>query len=331
MANQFRRFRDRIKNVDNTGFSSISGAEGNRLINKDGSANLIKTGMPFWMRISLFHSLIRMKWPKFLLIVFLFYTSINCLFALMYVMLGVENLKGVSLQADSLLNGFEQAFFFSSQTLTTVGYGHISPLGFATNVVAALESFVGILSFAMMTGLLYGRFSLPRAYIKFSENILVAPHKGYRALMIRMASFKNNHITDVEARMTMAIHFQEDGKEVTRFYTPNLEISKITSLVLSWTLVHLIDEESPLYDMGYEELNAADIEIIFNIKGFDENFSNIVQQRTSYTAKELVYGAKFTPTFHRSEDGSTTVLELDKLNDYQPATVPEPEHSLIKS
>lgn len=328
MANQFRRNKGRAKNIENTGFSNISSAEGNRLMNKDGSVNLRKTGIHWWERVSLFHVLINMKWPKFMVIVLLFYAIINCLFAIIYVIIGVEHLRGVSIEADSLLNGFEQAFFFSSQTLTTVGYGHISPIGFTTNIVAAVESFVGILSFAMMTGLLYGRFSLPKAYLKFSANILVSPHKGSRALMIRLASFKNNHLTDVEAKMTMAIHFKDNGKKVTRFYTPKLEISRIASLALSWTLVHLIDEESPLYEMGYDELKQADIEIIYHIKGFDENFSNIVQQRTSYTVKEMVYGAKFTPTFHRSEDGTTTELQLDKINAHEEAPVPEPEGAI---
>lgn len=331
MANQFRKRRNRAKNVDNTGFSKLSNTEGSRLINKDGSINVRKTGMPFWERISLFHTLIRMKWPKFLLVVFLFYAIINSVFAIIYVVIGVEHLKGISIEADDLLNGFEQAFFFSSQTLTTVGYGHITPFGLTANIVAAFESFVGILSFAMMTGLLYGRFSLPRAYLKFSENLLVSPHKGHRALMIRMASYKNNHITDVEAKMTMAIHFKDNEEDVTRFYTPKLEISKITSMALSWTIVHLIDEDSPLYEMGYEELKRCDIEIMYHIKGFDENFSNIVQQRTSYTVNEIVYGAKFIRAFHSSEDGSTTVLELDKLNEHEPVKVPEPLPNTINA
>ena len=194
-----------------------------------------------------------------------------------------------------------------------------------------MESFVGILSFAMVTGLLYGRFTLPKAYLRFSENILVAPHKGQRALMIRIASYKNNHITDVEARMTMALRIVEDGKKVTKFFTPKLEIEKITSLALSWTLVHLIDENSPYYDMGREELLQSDFEIMYHIKGFDDHFSNIVQQRSSYTREEVVYGAKFLPTFYSEEDGSTTVLELDKLNLHEPAKVPEPEYSGINS
>ncbi|HEY9178148.1 MAG TPA: ion channel [Flavipsychrobacter sp.] len=326
MAERFRR--NKTATVENTGFSNITG-RGARLINKDGSLNLRKTGMPVWEQISLFHTLIRMKTWKFLLSVLMFYAITNMFFALLYIAVGVENLQGISGDSQDLLNGFQQAFFFSSQTLTTVGYGHISPIGLSANIVAAIESFVGILSFAMVTGLLYGRFTLPKAYLKFSDNIIVAPHKGYRALMIRLASYKNNHITDVEAKMTVALRVMENGKEVTRFFTPKLEIDRITSLALSWTIVHLINEESPFYEMGKEELQKADFEIMYHIRGFDDHFSNIVQQRSSYTEDELVYGAKFLPAFHSAEDGSTTVLELDKLNLHEPAIVPEPERSFI--
>lgn len=329
MSAQRRKNISDRKGVDNTGFSNNSNIEGNRILRKDGTTNVKKIGLPFWERVSLFHTLIRMKGWKFLLVVFSFYAIINVVFALAYVIIGVGNLKGVSVEADSLLNGFEQAFFFSSQTLTTVGYGHISPLGLATNVVAAVESFVGILAFAMVTGLLYGRFSLPKAYLKFSENILVSPHKGYRALMIRIATYKNNHITDVEAKATMAVHFTDNGKPVTRFFRLGLEIDKVTSLALSWTIVHLIDENSPLYEMSYEELKQADIELMFYIKGFDENFSNIVQQRTSYTIEEVVYGAKFEPAFYRSEDGRSTILNIDKLNSHRPAKLNEPVTSQL--
>lgn len=329
MAERFRKSKS--KSIDNSGFSNTSGVRGARLVNKDGSLNLRKTGMPFWEQISWFHTLIRMPTWKFLLSVFLFYGVANVIFATLYIIVGVQNLRGFDGDHTDLLNGFQQAIFFSSQTLTTVGYGHISPIGLAANSVAALESFVGILSFAMVTGLLYGRFTLPRAYLRFSENIIVAPHKGTRALMIRLASYKNNHITDVEAKMTVAIRFTEDGKKVSRFYSPKLEIDRITSLALSWTLVHLIDEDSPFYEMGKDEMEQADFEIMFHIKGFDDHFSNSVQQRSSYTNEELVYGAKFKPAFYGTEDGSTTVLELDKLNEHEPVPVPEPDRSFINS
>ncbi len=323
--------RNRFKNIENTGFSTNnSNTEGGRLTNKDGSINLRKTGVPFWIRISLYHTLLRMPRWKFLFVVFAFYTTLNLFFALIYVSIGVDSLRGIT-PADNMLNNFEQAFFFSSQTLTTVGYGHISPFGLSANVVASLESFTGILSFALVTGLLYGRFTRPRAYLLFSHNVLVAPHKGKRALMIRVASYKNNHLTDMEAQVTMAMHMSENGNKKRAFYSLPLEIKRINSLALSWTLVHVIDEESPLFLMSLEDMKEADIELLFHLKGFDDHFSNIVQQRTSYIASEVAYGAKFLPAFHRSDDQSTTVLELDKLNAYEPVELPQWEISAINT
>ena len=322
MANQFRK--KKLKNIDNTGFTNNSNVEGGRLTNKDGSINLQKTGLPFWERISIYHTLLRMPRWKFFLCVFGVYFTLNLIFASLYIIVGVDKLNGIN-HEDDLLNGFQQAFFFSSQTLTIVGYGHISPVGLGANIIASIESFMGILSFAIVTGLLYGRFTRPRAYIKFSENVLVAPYKDIRGLMIRLATYKNNHITDVEAVATMAMHAKDDnGNPITRFFRLDLEINKIASLALSWTIVHPINEDSPLFGMNYDEIMDADVEILYNLKGFDDHFSNIVQQRTSYTISEVVYGAKFTPAFHKSDDGNTTILELDKINAYERVQIPEP-------
>lgn len=315
--------RKKFEAITNTGFSTNNTrTEGGRLTNKDGSINLHKTGMPFWERVSLYHSLLRMSRGKFLLVVFSFYTVLNILFASFYMMIGVHNLQGI-IPGNDMMTNFQQAFFFSSQTLTTVGYGHISPVGLGANVVASLESFMGILSFALVTGLLYGRFTRPRAYLLFSENVIVAPHKGKRALMARLATFKNNHLTDVEAQVTIAMHVEENGQRVRRFYALPLEIAKINSLALSWTMVHLIDEESPLYMMSDEEIGQAEVELLYFIKAFDDHFSNIVQQRTSYTFKEMVFGAKYIPMFHRSEDNSTTILDLSQISAYEEAKLPE--------
>lgn len=309
------------KSIDNTGFGVNSSNEGGRLTNKDGSVNLTKTGMPFWETVSMYHTLLRMPRTKFLAAIFLFYTVVNLLFATIYFLMGAENLQGMNGDGN-MLQQFTTAFFFSSQTLTTVGYGHISPNGFWTNCIASLESFMGILSFALVTGMLYARFTRPKAYLLFSENMLVAPYKEGRGLMIRMASYKNNHLTDAEAVLTVALHTSEGGNKVTKFYPISLEIAKINSMALNWTLVHALNEDSPMYGFTNEDFRDNDIELIVNIKAFDDHFSNTVQQRTSYTYEELVYGAKFSPMYRRSETGGDTILELDKINAWQKVPLP---------
>ena len=315
----------RLRDINNTGFGPNSSVEGGRLINSDGTANLRKRGIPIWERISVYHTLLHMKQGRFLLFILLFYTSVNILFAFIYFLTGVEHLVGGD-GAHTYFDQFMEAFFFSSQTLTTVGYGHIAPSGMTTNSVASIESLVGIVIFAVMTGLIYGRFARPRAYLLFSPNILVAPYKEGKALMLRIATYKNNHLTDVEARLTLALHVKEHGKTETKFYPLDLELDKINSLVLSWTIVHHINEESPLYHYTKEDIADSMMEVIVNIKAFDDHFSNIVQQRTSYTYQQVVYGAKFLPMFERAPGGSHTILELNKINLHEPVKLPDHPH-----
>ena len=312
----------RLRDIANTGFGTNSSVEGGRLINPDGSNNLKKRGIPIWERISIYHTLLRMSRGNFLLAIFVFYTSVNLIFATIYFLMGVQHLTGID-GVHSHLEKFMEAFFFSSQTLTTVGYGHVAPSGLMTNAVASTESLLGILSFAVVTGLIYGRFSRPRAYILFSGNILVAPYKEGKGLMMRLTTYKNNHLTDVEAQMTLALHIRENEKVVTRFYTLPLELSKINSLALSWTLVHHINEDSPLYQLTKEDIVGSRAEVLVFVKAFDDHFSNIVQQRTSYTYHQLVYGARFLPMFERAHDSDHTVLELDKINAHEPVELLE--------
>ncbi|MGC4059098.1 MAG: ion channel [Chitinophagaceae bacterium] len=314
------RERNNRRSIENSGFGSNTSAEGRRLVNKDGTLNLRKTGAGILERISWYHVLLRLSRARFLVVVFCFYTVINLLFACIYLAIGPQCLKGSS-EVSGLSERFQQAFFFSSQTLTTVGYGHISPDGLTANVVASLESFMGIMSFALVTGLFFARFSRPRAYLVFSHNVLVSPYKTGKALMLRVASQRNNHLTDAEAQVTTAFHVIENGQRVTKFYQLSLEIAQINSLALSWTLVHVLDEESPFYNMGEHELRDSRLELMVTVKAFDDHYSNTVQQRTSYTAEELVYGARFNPAFRRSEDGGATLLELDKINDYERVAV----------
>jgi inward rectifier potassium channel len=234
-------------------------------------------------------------------------------------MIGVEHLKGIN--ATTPLDKFGQAFFFSIQTYTTVGYGHISPSGFLTSFLAAVEALFGLLSFAIATGLFYGRFSMPKAFLKFSQNALIAPFGSGTALMIRLTPYKNTNLTDAEAKMTLAMTIEDNGKLLNKFYNLDLELAKINALTSSWTLVHPITENSPLYNLTATDYQNISGEILVFIKVFDDMFSATVVKRTSYSFEEVVYGAKFSPMFSRSTDDNRTELHLDKLNTFERVTL----------
>ena len=304
------------KTLLNSGFGTNSSNYGGRFINKDGSANVEKRGMNFFSRISWFHTMIEMPTAKFMIIILLLYTTINFVFAVIYFAIGIENLKGIN-TSNSAWVQFGQACFFSAQTFTTVGYGHISPSGFLTSAVSSAEALIGLLSFAIATGLFFGRFSMPVACLKFSHNSIIAPYGDIKALMIRMVPYKNTNFTDAEAKVTLGINVEEKGILINKFYPLELEFDKINALNLSWTLVHPITEESPLFQFDKEKFNNITGEIFVFVKTFDDMFSTVVATRTSYTFEEVFYGAKFKPMFTRSIDNKKTILNLDLLDEYE--------------
>ncbi|MCO6148527.1 ion channel [Flavobacterium sp. NRK1] len=316
----FSSINEKAKSSDNTGFGSNPSRYGGRFVNKDGSANVEKRGLSFFSRISWYHTMLKMSGWKFLGILLAFYAGINFIFACLYYLIGIEYLNGVDGTGSEILK-FGKAYFFSAQTFTTVGYGHISPNGFLTSALAATEALTGLLCFAIATGLFYGRFSRPVAYIKFSHNAIIAPYKGGKGLMIRMAPYKNTNIIDAHARITVGISVEENGEFVNKFYNLHLEIDHINSLSLSWTLVHKIDEKSPFYGFTKEDFENAEGEIILYVRAFDDLFSATVTTSTSYTFNEIVYGAKFVLMYSENEDDTKTILELDKLDTFTMANV----------
>ncbi|KRB57596.1 ion channel [Flavobacterium sp. Root186] len=299
----------------NSGFGTNAGSYGGRFVNKNGTPNIEKRGMNLLRRISWYHTMIEMPNWKFMLILFSFYIIINFIFAVVYYAIGIEHLDGIS-PSGSILTQFGQAYFFSAQTFTTVGYGHISPTGFLTSALSAAEALIGLLSFAIATGLFFGRFSKPTAFLKFSHNALISPYGEGKGLMIRLVPFKNTNFTDAAAKVTLGMSMEENGQRVNKFYNLNLELDRINALSLSWTLVHPIDKNSPLYNFTEEDFKKTHGEILVFITTFDDMFSNTVAARTSYTFNEIIYGAKFQTMYNRSKDGTKTILHLDKLNQF---------------
>lgn len=310
-----KKVNSKAKSDSNTGFGTNASSYGGRFFTKGGNANVKTSGIGFFEGISWYHTMVNIPRWKFFLIIIIFYFLVNFIFASIYYGIGVEHLTGVS--AVQALDKFGQAFFFSVQTFTTVGYGHVSPSGFLTSFIAAVEALFGLLSFAIATGLFYGRFSKPKAHIRFSENALIAPYKDGTALMIRLTPFKNTNLTDAEVKMTLGMKLDEKGTLTNKFYTLELEMSKINALNLSWTLVHPITENSPLYNLGQEDYENADGEVLVFLKVFDDMFSTTVVKRSSYSFSEIVYGAKFLPMFSRNDNQNKTVLQIDKLNKHE--------------
>lgn len=321
-----KRLRN-LKSDSTTGFGNNASSTGGRFINRDGKPNVIKRGVGILNRYSWYHTMLGMKRGKFLFLLFVVYITINFVFAGIYYLIGINHLAGVN--TGSPWKNFTEVFFFSAQTFTTVGYGRISPTGFMASAVSTFEAFLGLLSFAIATGLFYGRFSRPRAFLRFSENALIAPYKDGTAFMFRISPYKNNNLSEVEVKLTAAITTEENGNLTDKFFDLPLEFSKINGLSLSWTIVHPIDDKSPFYGLNKEDIASTDIEVMIYIKAFDEVFSNNVVTRTSYISSEIVWGAKFRMMYQPNDDMSKTILNLDKINDFDFVPLPEPSIAAI--
>lgn len=285
------------------------------LINKDGSVNVKRRGLSRFNTADNYHTLIKMSWGKFWVVVLSGYLVANLIFASIYVLIGMDSLDGAS--GNSRGSHFLDAFFFSAQTISTVGYGHISPRGVAANSVAAFESMIGLLAFALATGLLYGRFSKPSAKIVYSENLLVSPYKeNGRGLMFRLANIRKNVLIDLDVEVIFSYNEFVDGKTIRRFFPLELERKYVSLLTLNWTVVHPLDANSPLIDISFEDLETYQATFAVLLKAFDDTFSQTVHSRTSYTAQDMVWNAKFIPMFNRDEEGRIE-LDMSKIGEFE--------------
>lgn len=296
-----------------------------RFVQKNGTPNVVRIGESRFDRLNIYHYLQEMPIWKFLFLVLLYYTTINFLFAIFYFLFSQRHLKGLIFTTP--FERFEEAFFFSSQTLTTVGYGRVSPVGLLTNAIAAFEALIGILTLAIITGTLYGRFVRPRAYIRFSHFALVDFSGKHPVLTFRLVANKKARIYELKMRVSVALR-DATAENGYRFVPLSLREDAFNALYLSWTVVHVLTPESPLYGLSEADYNTLGIELLVHLNAFDEHFSSSVIARTSYVSSEIIYGASFEPMYENA--AGKTILFLNRLNQYQsqPIHGPSPDISV---
>ncbi len=300
------------------GFGSVVAQQTRkRFLNRDGTFNVRREGLGFWEALSAYHYFLTITWPRFLAYVAGAYVVLNALFAAVFVACGRGALTGFANQ--SAVERFARAFFFSVHTLATIGYGNIVPITFLANTLVALESLVGLLGFSIIAGIMFARFARPRAEILFSRVAVIAPYRDTNALMFRIVNKKRNEIVQMEAKVLLARR-KADGTNATQreFINLKLERDRVVFFPLAWTIVHPIDDTSPLKGCSAEELRARDAELLILLNGFDETFSQTVHTRSSYKVDEVVWGAKFRNMFNPSDEDGTISVDIRKLDDFDP-------------
>lgn len=317
---KIRRAIDRMRAGEDLGIDRTAHKGRQRTINPDGSYNMERRTGRVLGNFYLYHWLITASWSHYWIIVFGFYGVMNIIFASVYYFIGIDQLSGA--QASTPALQFMHCFFFSAQSFTTVGYGGIFPVGRLANFVATLEAFTGLMTFALATGTLYGRFSRPVSRIKYSRNIIFSPYKDITGLQFMVANEMSSSLMEMEARVNIG-WYEDDGtgKMIRRFAQVNLEIDKISLFPTSWILNHPIDEESILYGRSFEEIKKMDPEVYVLLKGFDDVFSQTIYSRHSYMIDDFIYGAKFRRPWVINDEGRI-VMDLTKVGDYDVAEMP---------
>jgi inward rectifier potassium channel len=245
------------------------------------------------------------------------YVVTNLLFACLYWLAGPEALAGA---ATSPLTRFEDCLFFSVQTLATIGYGKLVPNTGVANCLVALEALVGLLGFAVLSGLLFARFTRPTAKISFSRHAIIAPYENGWALMFRLVNLRNHDLTDVHAVVSLARWIDEHGTRRRRFDQLGLERDFIIFMPLHWVVVHPITGTSPLRGFTPESLAAAEPEVVCLISADDETFAQTVHAKTSYDKADIVWGARFLDMY--LPDTDRVAIDLTRLHDITPVTPP---------
>ncbi len=281
-----------------------------RAINKDGHFNIRRRGIT-WHDFHPYLYLITVPWRVFLALLLAGFVTLNSFFAILYYIVGIEHLHGAD--APAAWGRFLNGFFFSTHTLTTVGYGSIYPEGVLANSVAAVEALAGLMIFAIATGLLVGRVSKPSARIGFSDRMIVAPYRSITSLQFRIVNRRMSNLMELGARVLLMTVEEVEGRLQRKYRELKLERDHVLFFPLTWTVVHPIESDSPLFGLTAEDLEKRQAEALILIKGIDDTFSQTVHARYSYRYDEIKWGAKFEPAFNIDEEGDMW-LEVNRVS-----------------
>ena len=286
-----------------------------RLLNADGTFNVVRKGLNPFSSLSLYHWLLTISWPKFIGFVSGSYVAVNWLFAFAFLLCGPDALQSTT--GSFAGHPFYRAFFFSVDSFATIGYGNIVPIGLAANTLVMIEALLNILGIALVTGVIFARFSRPSPKIIYSRNAIVAPYRNKTALEFRIANARSNQLIDVRVQVILTKIEPVGESTARRFYDLDLERHRVVFFALSWTVVHPIDERSPLRGITYQDLVDTDAEFLILLTGIDETFSQTVQARSSYKPEEIVWDAKFKDIYRRPRDGGSLSVDVGRIHEIE--------------
>ena len=248
----------------------------------------------------IYHHLLTMPLAGFFGVFAAVYLIINTVFAMAYLAVGgVENMRP---------GNFADAFFFSAETISTVGYGDMEPRGFGAHVVVTAEGFIGIFNLALAAGLLVARVARPTARVLFSDRAVITQHEGQRVLMLRAANERRNRLVEAEVSMNL-LHWvtTKEGDRLRRFETMAATRSRTPVFMLTWQITHPIDELSPLLGETPESLAASEAQVVVVLRGLDETFAQTVHARAAYDADQIVWNGKFVDIFREDDEGRRVI------------------------
>ena len=273
-----------------------------------GAPGVVKIGLETRYFDDIYHYMMEASWARLIVIIGVIYSTTNALFATLYVLSG-DSIAGAE------KGSFTDAFFFSVQTLSTVGYGVMSPKGPLGGVLVTAEAFIGLLGMAMASGLMFSKFARPTARVIFSSRVIVTTRNGKPCLVMRMANGRGNEIIEATLRVSvLKPEVTAEGERMRRFHDLVLTRNQTPLFTLTWMVIHEITESSPLFGETEASLREMSVRFIVTLTGIDSTFAQTIHARTSYFADDIVWGGRFVDVTSQLPDGRLQV-DYTKFHD----------------